>query len=136
MKHSKWIGVGGAVLLFLSSLLPWVTIPSKSLVVTGLQSVGTNYGKPALMNLFLGGIALILFIIPRLGAKRANLFFCAANLGWAFRNFIVVSTCYAGECPEKQAGLYLLQLAAIAMLLAAVLPDNRLESQSGKKESH
>ena len=123
MKYSKWIGIAGALLLLLSSLLPWVIISSKNLVITGLHTAGTNYGKPALMNLFLGGIALILFVIPHLGAKRANLFFCAANLGWAFRNFIVLATCYAGECPQKQAGLYLLQVAAIIMLLAAVLPD-------------
>lgn len=127
MKYSKWIGLAGVALIIVSCLIPWVVIESKNLVVTGLQTSGTNYGKPGLMNLIMSGVALILFIVPRIAAKRANIFLCAFNLGWAVRNYIVVSACYAGECPVKQAGIYLLMIAAVMMLAAAVLPDLKLE---------
>lgn len=119
MKYSKWVGVFGVCLLVFACYQPWVIIPSKNLVITGMNTAGTTFGKPALMNLFVSVMAAILFLVPSLMAKRANLFFCAFNIAWGFRNFIIVSTCRAGECPEKQAGLYVLILAAVLMMLTA-----------------
>lgn len=95
-----------------------------------MNTAGTNFGKPALMNLFMSGIAAILFLVPSLMAKRANLFFCAFNIAWGFRNFIIVSTCRAGECPEKQVGFYVYFLASVLMMLAAFLPDIKLKEES------
>jgi hypothetical protein len=129
MKNSKWIGLAGVVLLVIACMLPWVEIASKNIIVTGLQAAGTNFGKPGLMNLVMSAFATIFFIIPKIWAKRANLFFCGFNLAWGVRNFIIVSTCYSGECPVKQVGLYLLIIATLIMVAAAVLPDLQLKDQ-------
>ena len=127
MKYSKWIGVLAFVMLVVVSYQPWVYIASKQITVTGLDATGTNFGKPALLSLVLGVIAVLLFLLPYMGAKRANLFFCALSLAWAIRNFIILSTCRQGDCPQKQAGLYLMLAASVIMLVACLFPDVKLK---------
>lgn len=129
MKYSNYIGFAGAIILIIASVIPWVYIESKDILVTGVQTAGTNYGKPALMNLIMGGLAFLFFYLPKIWAKRTNIFCCAFNMAWAVRNFIVVSACYAGECPIKQTGIYLLLVASIIMLAAAVFPDLKLKKE-------
>ena len=128
MKYSKWIGLFAIILMVFAAYQPWVVIPSKNLVVTGLHAEGTNFGKPAMINLIMSGFAGICFLLTSVMAKRMNLFFCAFNLAWAIRNFIVVSLCRAGECPEKKIGLYLVVTASIIMTIAALLPDIKLKN--------
>jgi hypothetical protein len=129
MKYSKWIGLAGVALLIFASYQPWVVITSKNLVLTGMHTTGTNFGKPALMNIFTAIIAAILFIVPTVMAKRTNLFFCGFNIAWCLRNFVVISSCRAGECPEKMHGLYLLVIASIIMLIASFFPDIKLKEE-------
>ncbi len=126
MKYSNWIGIAAFVMLVVVSYQPWVYIESKEITVTGLRAAGTNFGKPALMSLTLGVIAFILFLLPYTGAKRANLFFCALNLAWAVRNYVVLSTCREGDCPDKRPGLYLMLAASILMLAASLFPQGKL----------
>ena len=126
MKYSKWIGVFGFVLLAVVAYQPWIYVASKQITVTGMHSAGTNFGRPALMNFFLGSIATVLFLLPYTTAKRANLFFCALNLAWSARNFVVLATCREGDCPDKQAGLYLMLIASILMLAASLFPKGEV----------
>lgn len=112
------------------SYQPWVYIASKNITVTGLHAAGTNFGKPALVSIFLGLVAVILFLVPYVVAKRINLFFCALNLAWAVRNFVILSTCREGDCPGKEAGLYLMLAASVIMLLASLFPDVKLDNDS------
>ena len=127
MKYSKWIGLLGVALLVVAAYQPWVWIASKNITVYGMRATGTNFGRPALLNLFVGAFAAICFVMNSVMAKRINLFFCAFNVAWTIRNFIIVSTCRAGECPEKKLGLYLLIAASIIMMVAALLPDSKLK---------
>ena len=53
MKYTKWIGLAGAALLVIASFMPWVTIQSQQLVVSGVDATGTNYGKPAYFHFLL-----------------------------------------------------------------------------------
>ena len=128
MKYSKWIGILAFVMLIVISYQPWVYIASKQITVTGLNAAGTNFGKPALLSLVMGVVAVILFLLPYTGAKRANLFFCALILAWAIRNFIILSTCRQGDCPQKEAGLYIMLAASIIMLAASLFPDVKLKN--------
>jgi len=65
-------------------------------------------------------------MVPRIWAKRLNLVVAALNMGWALRNFILIPACQAGDCPLKQSGLWMVELASLFMLLAAVFPDMKL----------
>lgn len=127
MKNSKWVGIFGVVLLFTAAYQPWITVISKSITITGMNTQGTTFGKPALMNLITSGIATIFFLYSSVMAKRANLFFCAFNFAWCIRNFIIVSTCRAGECPEKRFGLYLLMISGFIIMMASLFPDLKIK---------
>ena len=94
-----------------------------------MNSTGTNFGKPALMNLIVSGISTLLFLYPSVLAKRANLFFGAFNIAWCIRNYVLISMCRGGECPEKEYGLYLFVLAATIIMLATLFPDLKISSR-------
>jgi hypothetical protein len=132
MKYSKWIGLFGVALTVYAAFQPWVFVVSKNITVTGLNATGTNFGRPAMLNVILSIIAAVFFLAPYVMAKRANLFFCAFNLAWSIRNFIIVSLCRAGECPEKQTGLYLLLIAASLMMFSALFPDIKLKKEEAE----
>lgn len=122
MRYSSWIGVGSVLLLALACTMPWVLIPSKQLVISGIDASGTRYGKPGYLHLLLGFFYLLFTLVPAVWAKRANLLVVAFNLAWTIRNFLILSLCRGGECPQRLYGLYLLAIASILMLIAALLP--------------
>lgn len=122
MRYSTWIGVGSVLLLALACTMPWVLIPSKQLVISGIDASGTRYGKPGYLHLLLGFFYLLFTLVPAVWAKRANLLVVAFNLAWTIRNFLILSLCRGGECPQRLAGLHLLAIASILMLIAALLP--------------
>jgi len=125
-KVLKWIGILAVLLQIAAAFLPWVYIESKELTLTGLDTTGTNYGKPSYLHIIFAAFFLVFTLIPRLWAKRVNLLVVALNLAWALRNFFMVSSCQGGECPVKKAGLFLSLTASILMLLSALFPDMRL----------
>jgi hypothetical protein len=122
MRYSTWIGVGSVLLLALACTMPWVLIPSKQLVISGIDASGTRYGKPGYLHLLLGFFYLLFTLVPAVWAKRANLLVVAFNLAWTIRNFLILSLCRGGECPQRLYGLYLMAIASILMLIAALLP--------------
>jgi hypothetical protein len=126
----KWIGLAAVILLIVSCFLPWVIIASKNIVVKGVDSTGTNFGKPGYTHFVLSFFFVIFHFVPRLWAKRVNLLIVALNIAWAIRNYFIISMCREGECPEKQTGLWLVMLASILMLVAALFPDIRLKEET------
>ncbi|HEX6914983.1 MAG TPA: hypothetical protein VF145_07060, partial [Chitinophagaceae bacterium] len=87
MKHSQLTGIIAAALLIVVCFFPWAYIESRNIMVTGMSAVGTNFGKPGLMNILVSSFAIILFAIPKVWAKRTNIFTGMFNLGWSIRNF-------------------------------------------------
>lgn len=123
MKNLKWPGITGALLLVYACWTPWVTIASKGITITGVAAEGTSYGKPGALHLILVCLFIIFSMIPRLWAKRFNLLVTGLNTAWMLRNFLVLSLCRAGECPEKQWGIYLVLVSSILMLLGSFFPE-------------
>jgi hypothetical protein len=106
-----------------------VIIPSKNIVVSGVESVGTNFGKPGYNHFVLSFFFIIFHFIPRLWAKRSNLLVVALNIAWAIRNYFIISMCREGDCPEKQIGLWLVLFASVLILVAALFPDIQLKEE-------
>lgn len=121
MKYSQRIGILAAVVILALCFLPWSFIPSRQITVTGVSAIGTNFGKPGLMNIAMCVLMLVMFAVPALWAKRTNVFAAAINLAWSVRNYILVSTCMMGECPEKKIALYLLVVFSVVTQLMALL---------------
>jgi hypothetical protein len=122
MRYSTGLGIAAVLLLVIACFMPWVLIPSKQLVISGMDASGTRYGKPGYLHLLLGFFYLVFTLIPAVWAKRFNLLVVAFNLAWTLRNFLILSLCRGGECPERQAGLYLLAMAGVLMLVTALFP--------------
>ncbi|MBX3253463.1 MAG: hypothetical protein KF862_04915 [Chitinophagaceae bacterium] len=92
-----------------------------------MDGTGTNFGKPGKLHLIFCCITSLLFIIPRIWAKRINWVFCALGLAWAVRNFLLYARCEMATCPEREAGLYFVLSGSIIMLAAALFPDIKVK---------
>ncbi|HWR33995.1 MAG TPA: hypothetical protein VN451_10725 [Chitinophagaceae bacterium] len=133
MRYMKWMGLAVAVLMVVSCFSSWVIIESKNITVSGMDASGTNFGKPAYFHLLMTAFFLAFNFIQRLWAKRTNLIITALNLGWAIRNYLLISACAGGECPEKKSGIYLMLVASVLMLASALFPDME-PPQTSRKE--
>lgn len=123
MRQLKWLGLIAAATLVIICFIPWVTIESKGLVLTGINTEGTNFGKPAYLHFVFTLLFVPFALIRKIWAKRANLLVGAINLAWALRNFFEIGACRGGECPEKELGIYLLLISSGIMLAATLFPD-------------
>ena len=123
-KYSKWVGLLAAVAVIAVCYQPWIYVPRVSLEIGGMYATGKqNFGRPGLMNCILAVVSIIMFLLPFIWAKRTNIFIVAFNIAWAVRNYILLTKCYGGECPEVKIGIYLLLLASGLMLVMAFIPD-------------
>ena len=129
MKYSQWIGIAAALLLIGACYLPWAYYPELQKEFTGFFSENNAYGRPGKFFIFFCGIAIILFLIPRIWAKRTNIFVGAIILAFAIKSFILYTACYRGICPEKRIGLFLVLLGSIGVVAAAVSPNIKLKDK-------
>ena len=127
MRWTKWIGIAVTLLLVAACFMDWVYIASKKITVTGIESTGTDFGKPGAFHLLLSFLFIVFSLIPRIWAKRANVPVAALNVGWAIRNYLLISACSGGECPEKHIGLYLVMACSLVMMIASWFPDIKVK---------
>lgn len=130
MRWMKWIGIAAAIVLCISCFQPWVLIETKQLTLTGMDTTGTNYGKPGILMLILSFLFIVFSLIPAVWSKRANLIVTALAVAWCIRNYFLLSTCSGGECPQKKLAIYLVLLSSVIMLLAALFPDVRVRNKT------
>ncbi|RYZ29562.1 MAG: hypothetical protein EOO10_05895 [Chitinophagaceae bacterium] len=123
MRFKLILSVIAVVLLVVSCFLPWMTIESKGITITGLNTTGTLYGKPGYFHFLWAGLYLLFLLINKVWSKRTAVGMAAFNIAWTVRNFFLVPACQMGECPIRKEGLYLLLAAAILMFVAPVLPE-------------
>lgn len=121
MSKANLSGLIAAIIVIVSAFLPWLTIESKHLVFTGLNTTGSSFGEPGKLNIFVAVIAGILFLIKNKWTARINLFVTAFLTAWTFRNFTLFGRCEMGECPEREIGLYLSLIAAIATFICVLV---------------
>ena len=126
MNRSQWIALASTIVLAVACFMPWAQIASANIIISGVDTEGTRFGKPAYLHFILGALIILFTFIKRLWAKRFNLMFAALNLAWAIKNFMIVGRCEAGECPEKQTGLYLALLASAVLLFTTFFPNMKI----------
>ena len=126
----KWVGLLAVIALIAACFSPWVFIESKNITVTGIESGGTSFGKPGYFHFVLAAFYLVFHFTPRIWAKRLNLLVSVLNIGWAVRNYFLISACAGGECPQKKIGLYVILGSSLLMLLAALLPQMKLPAKT------
>jgi len=131
MKNSQWIGIAASILLIAACFMPWAYYPDLQKDFTGFFSERNTYGRPGKVLLFFSVAAILLFLIPKVWAKRANVLLCALTIAFAVKSYILYTACYRGTCPDKKIGIFLVLLASSLMTLCAVLPDTKLKEEKG-----
>jgi hypothetical protein len=122
MKYSQTIGIILTAFLLFLTTQPLVIIESRHWVITGWKVAETNFGQPAKFMLYMGVMNIILFALPYIPAKRFNMVFAILNFSWTIRNFLILSACAMGECPQKQWPLYACVVVSFAILIMTFLP--------------
>ncbi|MGB4844106.1 MAG: hypothetical protein WBP16_06560 [Ferruginibacter sp.] len=126
VKYLHWLGIAACITLIVCCFLPWVYYADINQTFTGFYSYKNEYGKPGKFLVLLASIALLFIIIPKIWAKRANLFICAITVAYAVKTFILFGSCYNNYCPEKLFSLYLMVAVSIIMLIASGFPHLKL----------
>lgn len=127
MKYSNYVGVIACIILIGFCFVPWVYISAINTIITGISAPHTNFGKPGILHIILSIFSITLFLLPKVWAKRTNVFVATFNLAWSFRNFLLITQCEQGDCPEKKAGIYALIILSIIILIMAMLPKVSLK---------
>lgn len=139
-KILHWIGLAACIVLIVSCFMPWAYYADAHIAsevertFTGFYSYQNNYGKPGKMLVTIGIIVLTLMLLPKIWAKRTNLFVCALGVGYAVKTYILFVSCYNAYCPEKKIGIFLMLIATIVMLIASALPHLALKETYSKKQ--
>jgi hypothetical protein len=131
MKYSQWIGIAAALLLIAACFMPWAYFPDLGKNFTGFFSEKNIYGRPGKVLIFFSVIEILLFAIPTVWAKRANILVSALTIAFAVKSYILFTSCYGGLCPDKKAGIFLMLGATLITLIAALVPD--LPVKEGKQ---
>jgi len=128
MKYSNYIGAAAAVALIVVCFVPWVYIGYIKTSITGMSTGHTNFGRPGALHIILAVLSILLFSILKVWAARVNLFVVTLNFAWSLRNFLLITQCEYGECPEKRAGIYAIILLSSIILLMGLLPKVNLKN--------
>ena len=129
------IGLVACILLIISCFLPWMYYADPHIATeaqktfTGFYTYQNQYGKPGKLLVLIGVIVLVLMLLPKIWAKRANLFITALGVGYSIKTYVLFTSCYNAYCPEKKIGLFIMMASMLVLLVAAVFPDLTLEKE-------
>lgn len=123
VKYLHWIGIAACILLIVACFIPWAHYADINETFTGFYSFKNQYGRPGKLLTILASLIFVFMLLPKVWAKRANLFLAALTLGYAIKSYVLFTSCYNAYCPEKQAGIFLMLISAFVILLASVFPD-------------
>lgn len=131
MKYSNYIGVAAALTLIIFCFVPWVYIGYIKTIITGVNSSHTNFGRPGAMHIMLAVFSIILFSLHKVWSLRLNLVIVTLNFAWSIRNFLLLTQCESGECPEKRIGIYAIILFSFVLLVMGLLPKLNVKRLNG-----
>ncbi|SFE53582.1 hypothetical protein SAMN05518672_107131 [Chitinophaga sp. CF118] len=129
MSKAKIFGLLSVAVVIISVFLPWLTVESKHLIFTGIDTAGSRFGEPGKLSIVVAVVTGILFLLPGKVGARFNLFMAAFLAAWSFRNFLLFSRCEMGECPDRGIGLYLCLVGAIAVFVCVLFTNGETKSK-------
>ena len=128
-KILQRVGLIACVALVVTCFMPWAFYADINETFTGFYSFQNQYGKPGKFLCLIAALAFALMMLPKIWAKRANLFVCALGVGYAVKTVILFTSCYNAYCPEKKAGIYLMLISTLLMLLSSAFPDLKIKKE-------
>lgn len=130
MKYSKWIGIAAALALIAVCFMPWTYHADVQKDFTGFFSQNNAYGKPGKFIIFFSIVTSLLFLLPKIWAKRTNLFITGILTAYAVKTYIMYTSCYNAYCPEKQVGIYLVVVLSILQFVMSLFPDVKIQQNN------
>ncbi|CAN5769827.1 hypothetical protein BH11BAC4_BH11BAC4_06240 [soil metagenome] len=120
------VGLIACLAIVGACFLPWVHYNNINETFTGFHvtkfATGNYYGRAGIIITTFAGIILLLMLLPKIWAKRVNLFLAALLFAYCIRTYIIfTSALFEGEV-EKKIGIYLIILFSAVMLVAAAFP--------------
>jgi hypothetical protein len=124
----KWVGLLMAALLITACFFTWVSVEGKNFSVGGFYSTGNHrFGSPGLLHVFFCVLYILFVLINRVWSVRLAFFIAAFNMAWAVRNFILISACSGGVCPEKHTALYVILIGSILLIAFTIFAEARVK---------
>ncbi|MBK7374007.1 MAG: hypothetical protein IPJ02_00090 [Chitinophagaceae bacterium] len=85
LKFLHWLGITACFALIISCFLPWGYYADINQTFTGFYSYQNQYGKPGRFLLPLASLTLLFMLLPKVWAKRSNLFIAALTLAYVVK---------------------------------------------------
>jgi len=123
IQYGGWLA---CIALIGACFLPWVHIHYIDETFTGFHvkrfATGTYYGRAGIPISILTGVIFIFMLLPKLWAKRINLFLAALLFAYCIRTYIVfTSSLFENEVTSKP-GVYLIIVFSLLILVASMFP--------------
>lgn len=131
MKYSQVIGVAAILFLWASCFMPWITVPVKDNLVTlsgvnGRVHDDLTLGKPIIFYVVFGLLSAVLFLTPKIWAKRTNIFITAILLSLTIFYHLSFTFCRQAVCPSLLTGVRLQIPLGVLILAMSLLPKLRV----------
>jgi hypothetical protein len=118
MQSVRWLSVLTAAIIITACFFTWVSVEEKDFFVGGFYSSANNrFGEPGILQVTFCAIYILLLLANKVWSIRTAFFVSAFNIAWAVRNFVVLSTCSGGVCPEKHLALYIVLCGSIVLIV-------------------
>ncbi len=124
-----WLGIAACVVLVAACFMPWTYHADLGKDFTGFFSEQNRYGKPGRFLSFFAILILICTLLPKLWAKRLNLFLGAVLIAYAIKTYILYTSCYMAYCPEKKTGVFLMIFSSAVIFVATAFPNMKLPAE-------
>ena len=133
-KFFHYLGLICCVLLIVACFLPWTYYVHPNVTFTGFNvqtfPSGINYGRAGIPIAILSTIIFLLMFVPKVGAKRINLFIAGLLVAYAIRTFVVFTGSLIAGDVEKKIGIILVLILPVLILISTVFPKDGREIKS------
>jgi uncharacterized membrane protein len=133
IKIINKLGIVACILAVLSCFMPWVTFPAQQETFTGFYvkkfPSGVYYGKPGTFITILCSIILLFMFLPKLWAKRINIFLSAFFVAFVVSVYIRFTNSLFDNEIEKRFGLLVLVVSSLLIFISCMLPDMKMKDK-------
>lgn len=122
MQSIRWLSILTAVIVITACFFTWASVEKQDFFVGGFFSSANNrFGEPGILHVTFCSIYILLLLLNKIWSIRTAFFVAAFNIAWAARNFMVISACSGGVCPEKHTALYTILIGSIFLIVITSL---------------
>jgi len=118
MQSIRWLSILTAGIIITACFFTWVSVDAKNFFVGGFYSSENNrFGEPGILHATFCSVYILFLLLNKIWSVRTAFFISAFNIAWAIRNFVVISACSGGTCPEKHTALYTVLIGSLLLIV-------------------